>query len=56
MSGICTIKEGRTPSEEELAFQAHNAEAERLGLLAGFRSCEEVYDFIDRGNECNRGA
>jgi hypothetical protein len=37
LSGLCAIKEGRTSSAEELAaFQAHNAETERLGLLAGF--------------------
>jgi hypothetical protein len=49
LTGLRAIEEGRTPSEEELAaFQAHNAETERLGLLAGFGSFQEVHAFLDR--------
>jgi len=47
-SGLAVVREGRTPSDEELAaFRAHNAKTERLGRLAGFGSFQEVYAFMD---------
>jgi hypothetical protein len=51
LSGLRANREGRSPSDEELAaLRAHNAETERLGRLAGFGSVQEVRDFLDRSS------
>ena len=42
LSGARAAREGRAPNEgESAAIQAHNAELERLSLLAGFGSAAE---------------
>jgi hypothetical protein len=49
VSGLDAVREGRTPSDQELAaFGAHNAETERLGRPADFGSFQEVHAFLDR--------